>query len=330
MISDTIRRYTYSGSGKCRFSKTDSASFDLLYEEDTYDRYDSEDYSESKFGMKYKKDIREGRWAGFAMNHSLTESAEFSVVQLASHSTDGMLSFGQPVSDNTGAEVFFGGSSSHYKDYSTNNSKSADWGLRVNYDMGGFSYVEVTYKNSETDYPSSYLLDANGYETSVARSDSISVFTVAVTKTFSLMPMSLMQLSAEKTENRSDSNQYYDWYDPVLKDYFIKITPDHETYSDFNWTAYYMRSLNNRTTVSIFYMRDKTEYPNMFIDTGDITVEPHTGLATTLIYKHVNLQYTLANDTTLDLSHAIIDSSANSADYAYSQKLTSIGISTAF
>lgn len=334
---DVDRRLSYSGRIYCVPDEENSYTFKLDYENNNYEKNAVEDYSNTDVALNYKRYLSATGWAELGGEHTRTHASENSLNTIAARETEFHATLGQQAGKNTTAELYASRAREKNEFYTSADSDTAGYGIRFTYDLGGFSSVEAGWEKGRSKYPNEFIYglakDDEGFDTVVVtdinRSDGASVFTAAITKTFSLYPINYLQIAAEKTRNSSNSAGYYEWYDPVTFDYFFKLVGGYDDYSDFNWTVYYIRGLGKRATAILLYMRDTTDYPNLFIS-SPYTAEPDTPLSTTLTYSQIALQYELNPGLTLEISRARLKSGANDPLYSYSQKLFNLGMNLDF
>jgi hypothetical protein len=327
--ADTVMRYNFSGSAECD-GASGTIRFEYGYEYDKFKRYFSENFGKTNIDLTFRREYSENVWSEIETKYSVTESQELALVEQEGRNTEFKAVIGRQVSDLLTMEVYYHRNASHYELYDENDSATDGVGAQLTYDIGGFSYVELNYEKKSGRYKGVYLLDESGYDTASKRKDSSSAFSVAITKTFSLVPISYLQLSAGKTQNKSNSNQYYDWFNPVTQNYYFKIVSGSDSYSDLDWSIIYSRGINVRTTVTLFHLRDHAKYPSMYVDTDDFTVEPHTPLDYSIQYTLGSVSYAFSDKARLDVSRTHIKSASNSQVYSYMQNIYNAGISMSF
>lgn len=319
---DPDKYYTrgYSGEAECERGKNTTYDFELSYEESDIS---DDDFGYFDLGFDFKHYMKKKDWIQLEASKSKNRTfSDAGYTDVESIIDDWTATYGRPTSKKTETEIYYGESSSDYALFDSSVKDEDYWGVKVSYNTGGYTYIDLEYERTDAYYPSYESViayDSVNYETySTGRNDDRSAFTATLSKTYSIYPLKYLQISAEKTHSSSDSSQYgyistYDLFN------------NYEGYDELALSAYYVRDLTDRFTLSVYLLYDRTDYSNHPV--GDYYTD-YT-ITDNLVYKmkyyYGGLSYIVKKNQTMDLSLTYTDNDSNNSAYVYKKKVYTIG-----
>lgn len=322
---DSIVVTGFSGEVECAAGARNSYTISLGREMNRFKKFRTENFVDTDFEFEYRANDLVGDWLTLSADADRTESKDDALVELHSRNNTYRISVADSLGAKTTGEIYFEREREAYKTLESSNSTTNSVGAVYTYDLGGFSYVEVSCVQENAKYPNTFLIDSNYNDTSTSRGDRTMSFSVTVFKTFSIYPFEFLQVGGETNRNTSNSNTAYEWFDSVTYEPYFKIVGGYDDYDDDNFFIYYLRGINEKTTLYLYYMYDRTTYNNVYIFRSYYE-EPSIPMTNTMHYYLAGLQFALSDGWSLDISATEIRNSSNDAAYNYTQKIYSAGL----
>ncbi len=328
---DSAYKYNFKFDHDCTMTSGATIKFDVEREEKDFFRNTEENFENFDLGVEYTHPWRDESWFRLSFDREVDETSDAAYVEMEGDTNEYEARMGMTFSPKTSGEIYFGRKHSSYEIYNSSDADEDNFGAKYTYDLGGFSYVEVAFEKTNTDYPNSHLYDTETFlETSEYRTDEKSTFSVTVAKTISLYPLKYLYITAESSDNDSTSNTYYVWYDPLTYDELYFFRKGYDNYSNFNWSIYYIQDMSDRTSLSLYYLNDRTDYDNFLITYDDFFIMPSVPVTISMDIYYAALSYKLRENTTLELSGTRTKNSSNYSLMSYKQNLYDLSISYEF
>lgn len=330
-VSDGAYRYSFGLDHDCALRSGDTLKFDLGRDEMDFFNEKEENYTYTELGAEYTHQWRNETWFRFSLQRDITETSDTAFVEMEGDTDEYEFRMGTTFGPKTSGEMYFGREKSRYEIYETSDADEDIFGIEYTYDLGGFSYIEVSYEKTDKDYMNSYLYDTETFlESSQFRTDEKSTFSVTVAKTISLYPLKYLYVTAESSENESTSNMFYDWFDPDTFEYNYFFRAGYDDYSNFNWSVYYIHDLSDKASLSLYYLNDHTDYGNFLITYDDFYTRPSVPVTVEMDLFYAAVSYRLRGDTMLELSGTRTDNNSNYSYMSYEQDLYNLSVSYDF
>lgn len=216
-----------------------------------------------------------------------------------------------------------------YKFYNSMRQETFGSGVYFSRDLGGFTTFEAGFETEKTRYPNEFIISLQGEDTSTRRDDRNESFVASISKVYSLYPLAYAMVNCELAKNKSNSNEYYLWYDPARGELLTKVVPGYDSFRERSVSFYGVRELDGKNMVSAYYMLDKYRYPGKLIGNyGD--AEPVMPTTVTLSYLLLSFQHKLAPNLTLDLSETLTRSRSDEPAYSFEENVASLGFTAKF
>jgi len=326
--SDSINNYGFLGEYECE-DEDSGLDFTLSFGYDKFEFEENkiEDYQETEVAFELEKVISSRDWVEIAAerNRLNTEYVE-ALYEYPGDDREVSLTYGRSLNSRAIGEITFSLGRNEYDTLSSSNSKSRSWKAKYTYTLKEYTYLELSYEREISEYPNDFLYvyspsEQTIVDSGVNREDTATTFAVSLTKTIQIYPLRYLQLAVESTDSDSTDNDI-DFYEPD------KLIEGVDNYDDFNYSAYYIHDLNEKSTLILYYLYDVIDYPNYQVINDDYTYGGT--LSVRMKYYYGLVQYYVSEQSTLELAGTLVRSTSNSTSMTYNQRIYSLGISVDF
>ena len=294
-----------------------------------YQKQPEEDYKEINADFGYEHEFSEHTSASLSYSHEFLNgtSESFNTVSGRDYTLEARLN--RVINDQDSASVSAWTGKEYSKGYESLNNEAGGMGVTLSRDLGAFTYVSVGYESETVDYPNEFIIGFDELETTTHRTDKTSTFSASVSRVFSIYPLAYAQVQFEQADTSTNSNGYYLWYDTVSGGLPTKVVPGYDAARDNLYSFFGLKDIDEKTTLSLYYMMEKIRYPNRFVGNyGD--AEPTAPQYNTLTYLYVSLQHRIADNLTLELLGSWLSSRSNEDLYNYHETTSSLGFISNF
>lgn len=304
-------------------------TMDLNVAQNDYTKFPEEDYRTADGDFEIEQTFAGGLVGAVGMSVDDTRGGVDSFNTLTSRDAEVVVKLRKNITPRDTASVRAWTSRENYRDYDDLDHNGHGAALTISHDLGGFSSVDASYSIERTHYPDEFLVAADETQTTSYRSDRERTFTLGVSRMYSLYPLAYLQVEYEHSKTESDSTGDYLWYDSKTGTFPYKVLSGDDNSIESALSVLAVTDHDENTTLSLYYLLDKVNYPNRLVD-DSIYTEPIYPTWNTILYMYAGVQRRLNPKLTLELSITRVHSQSNESVYNYVDTITSLGLASEF